>query len=437
MGFWRVILSRKPTRVLKQALSGLRELSQAVAHPNILYSDREDVEVPRIPVHQYIYAKIEPFHKYTFTECSVTGRKYTYEEVRVKARNLSKSIVKKLRLQKDDVVAIFLPNIPEYPICCLGIMEAGLAVTTMNPIYTAEEISKQILDSNAKAMITLNQNNLTSTAEAAIKMAKRTLPIIVIKDKECDDLCRSCIDFGELVDTNTDIPDFDHEGLDRMAFLPYSSGTTGLPKGVELTHNNLVSNLCQGAHQDFNKFVSANGNFQEVIPAVLPMFHIYGFMVNLLNVATYGTKVVTIPRFHPELYISVLKQHAITAIYAAPPLVLFMIQHPDVRPEYMKNVKFILSAAAPLGSLDEQHFQEKFGVTISITQGYGLTETSPLVTLFPKKYAEETSQPVTGSIGKLLPNTRAKVISLDDPTGTLDRALNLKRRLRTIQTTKS
>ncbi|CAH2003979.1 unnamed protein product [Acanthoscelides obtectus] len=138
--------------------------------------------------------------------------------------------------------------------------------------------------------------------------------------QECDDLCRSCIDFGELVDTNTDIPDFDHEGLDRMAFLPYSSGTTGLPKGVELTHNNLVSNLCQGAHQDFNKFVSANGNFQEVIPAVLPMFHIYGFMVNLLNVATYGTKVVTIPRFHPELYISVLKQHAITAIYAAPPL---------------------------------------------------------------------------------------------------------------------
>nr|CAH7765011.1 unnamed protein product [Callosobruchus chinensis] len=345
-------------------------------------------------------------------ECSTTGRKYTFEEVRVRSRNLSKSIRKKLKLQKDDIVAILLPNIPEYIICCLGIMEAGLVVTTMNPIYTAEEVAKQLVDSDARAIITLNQNNLISTANTAIKMAKKTLPIIAVKEKENDDLHQSCIDFRELVDTNTDMPDFDCGSADRLALLPYSSGTTGLPKGVELTHNNLVSNLCQVAHPDVNALIPAN------VPGVLPMFHIYGFMVILMNATSYGAKIISMPRFHPELYVSVLKKQDVTRIYAAPPLVLFLIQHPDVRAEYMKNVKSVLSAAAPLGPLDEQQFHEKFGGKITVSQGYGLTETSPLVALYPKKYTEETSSCVTGSIGKLLPNTRAKVVSLDDPTGT-------------------
>ncbi|VEN46051.1 unnamed protein product, partial [Callosobruchus maculatus] len=279
MAFARALLNRKPTRLIKHAVVALRGLSQE--HANVLCSDYSDVTVPQIPFHQYMYEKFKPFHKYTAIECSVTGRKYTFEEVRVKSRNLSKSIRQKLKLQKDDIVAIFLPNIPEYIICCLGIMEAGLVVTTMNPIYTAEEVSKQLLDSNAKAIITLNQNNLVNTVNAAIRMAKKTLPVIAVKEKENDDLYQGCIDLRELIDQNTDISDFYCDGTDRLAFLPYSSGTTGLPKGVELTHLNLVSNLSQVAHPDFNTLVPANGNFQEIVPGVLPMYHIYGFMVIL------------------------------------------------------------------------------------------------------------------------------------------------------------
>nr|CAI5829801.1 unnamed protein product [Callosobruchus analis] len=384
MAFARTLLNNKPTRLIKQAIVALRGLSQE--HPHVLCSDHSDVTIPEITFHQYMYEKFQPFYKYTAVECSITGRKYTFEEVRVKSRNLSKSLRKKLKLEKDDIVAIFLPNIPEYIFCCLGIMEAGLVVTTMNPIYTAEEVAKQLLDSNAKAIITLNQSNLVNTAKTAIQIAKKTLPVIAIKEKENDDLYQTCIDFKELTDTNTDIPDLHCDCIDRLAFLPYSSGTTGLPKGVELTHNNLVSNCVKLPIQV--KFPRNNTWGITYVPHLW----LYGdsYERGILRCENSFYAKVSSRTIH-----FCIEEHDVTRIYAAPPL-----------------------AAAPLGPLDEQKFHEKFGGKISVTQGYGLTETSPLVALFPQKYTEETSSCVTGSIGKLVPNTRAKVVSLDDPTGT-------------------
>nr|CAH7765010.1 unnamed protein product [Callosobruchus chinensis] len=301
-------------------------------------------------------------------------------------------------------------------ITCLGILEAGLVITSMNPIYTAEEVHKQLLDSSAKVLITLNSSTIAKTAKTAVKMTKKQLPIIVIKEKEHDSLVEGCINFQELINFKSDMADFHYTDPDVLAFLPYSSGTTGLPKGVQLRHKNIVANLCQSSYSGFDIIDYANGNFQEIIPAVLPLFHIYGFSVCMVYAGMHGAKLITLAKFTPDSYISVLKNNPVTSAFVAPPLVLFLTYHPEVKVEHLKHLRRIVSGAAPLGQLDEDKFKEKFGSHIKVKQGYGLTETSPIVCFYPNEI--ETKTNIGGSVGKPIPATLLKVINPDDPSGT-------------------
>nr|CAI5829799.1 unnamed protein product [Callosobruchus analis] len=178
---------RLSRRQFQKEFSNFRRLCCAANEKNILKTGptEEHLNIPKTTIHEYFYETTEKFHDFTAVECSETGRKYNYAEVRSKARNLSKYLIKKLKLQKGDVVAILSPNVPEYMITCLGILEAGLVITSMNPIYTAEEVYKQLLDSSAKVLITLNSSTIAKTAKTAVKMTKKQLPIIVIKEKVC------------------------------------------------------------------------------------------------------------------------------------------------------------------------------------------------------------------------------------------------------------
>ncbi|CAH2003982.1 unnamed protein product [Acanthoscelides obtectus] len=196
----------KARRHFHKEFSNFRWLCSAANEQNILKSDVLELDIPRTSVHEYFYERIEKFYKYTAVECSETGRKYSYEEVRCKARNLSKYLIKKLKLQKGDVVAILSPNIPEYMITCLGILEAGLVITSMNPIYTADEVYKQLVDSSAKVLITLNDGAISKTAKTAVKMTKKQLPIIVIKDKMSLTPLRWSCDFKIKEDMSKFIP---------------------------------------------------------------------------------------------------------------------------------------------------------------------------------------------------------------------------------------
>ncbi|CAG9822644.1 unnamed protein product [Phaedon cochleariae] len=382
--------------------------------PNILRSPFSDVVVPDWTICELVYPKLELYHKYTAVECASTGKSYTFGQIRMKSRNFSKALKEKLKLRKGDRVAILVHNIPEFSIATFGILEAGLVVTTLNPAYTPDEIEKQLSDSGARAIIT--QASTFSKVKSGLKMMDSQMPIIVIKEKQADSLPTGAIDFFEFADTVINVPDIEPGHTSDLAFLPYSSGTTGLPKGVELTHNNIVSNIFQFNHKDLSFLSPPTDNFQDVIPGILPLYHIFGFSISAVNSTYNGSKSVYIDKFTPELFISVLKNHRITVLYAAPPLILFLTSHKDVKKEYLKYVKMVISGAAPLGFLDEQRFIDKFGSHVNITQGYGLTETSPFVTWYPKSNVK--SEKNGGCIGKVASNTIIKIIAPDDPTGT-------------------
>nr|XP_023013313.1 probable 4-coumarate--CoA ligase 1 [Leptinotarsa decemlineata] len=213
------------------------------------------------------------------------------------------------------------------------------------------------------------------------------------------------------------MPDIEFGSTNDLAFLPYSSGTTGLPKGVELTHNNLVSMNAQAIHPDYQLFDTPSETFQDIIPGVLPMFHIYGFTILALNGLVNGSKLLTIPRFQPDLFISMMKHHKVTVVYAAPPLALFMAQHEDIKSEYFSKLKFLMSGAAPLGSMDEERLQNKLGKDVPILQGYGMTESSGIVTICASKILMKSMKDLRGSVGKPVPNTFIKVVGVDDTTG--------------------
>ncbi|RZC35995.1 AMP-binding domain containing protein [Asbolus verrucosus] len=255
---------------------------------------------------------------YQYYECGITGRKYTYSDIIKKSKNLSKAVRKKLNLNEGDVIALLLPNIPEFPLAVLGALQAGLIVTTLNPVYTQEEICRQLADSSAKALVTLN--SLWNIAYTSCRLLKQLLPVLIIKTEQGQSLPRGSIDFGEFVNSTVDFPEMQPRKPEDVAFLPYSSGTTGLPKGVQLTHYNIVANVTQNSSPYILPIENTTDSHQDIIPAILPMFHIFGFHFGNLITLTHGAKAVTLPKFTSDDYVSVLRNHKPHVLFLVPPM---------------------------------------------------------------------------------------------------------------------
>ncbi|KAK9876546.1 hypothetical protein WA026_013920 [Henosepilachna vigintioctopunctata] len=404
-------------RIVLDIVKGIckRGLTNNISSSFIVTSGCSDVEIPNVTFPEFISTYHNKYEKFTAAECSVTKRKYTYGEIRSRSSNLAKAFRKIFKLQNGDVVAIILKNIPEYPIADLGVLKANLISTTVSPIFTADEISRQLIGSNAKAVIT--DVDLSTTVSKALSIIAKKLPMLTIKTSKDQYLPENAIDFHELVSTTVDFPDIQPCSPNDVAFMPYSSGTTGFPKGVEITHRNLVSNILQPSHEEFDYMSDATDNFQEELPAVVPLYHVFGHTMIMNYLPLRGGKMITLPGFSVNSYISLMKEYQKSTIFfMAPPLFLFMIEHDSVKREYLKNARVMSNGAAPLAASDENRFIEKFGDHITIIQGYGLTEMCPVCTLCPK--IMENEKVYRGSVGRPIPNTQVKIVNPKDAENT-------------------
>ncbi|EFA01538.1 4-coumarate--CoA ligase 1-like Protein [Tribolium castaneum] len=379
----------------------------------ILHSDLEDVEIPKVSLDQYLFEKTHNWPQRIATECAATGRKYTYEEIQTKSINLNRNLRKKLKLQKGDVVALLLPNSPEFIMATIGALKAGLVVTTLNPIYTPDEIARQLKDSSTKAIITFV--DFYELAKASANLTQSQINILTIKTQQGQAIPQGALNFDEFTEP-CDYPDVPPPDTNDIAFLPYSSGTTGLPKGVQLSHRNILANLCQFNARELSVIQDTTQEHQDVIPAVLPKFHIYGLTATTLHLFYKGCKTVAISKFSPEGYLQTLRKYKPDVIFVAPPLVLFLASHPSVTSNDLQSIRSVVSGAAPLGALDEERFITKAQKDINILQGYGLTETSPMVAM--TRAALKKLPNSSGTIGRPVSNTSVKIIDPNDPNET-------------------
>jgi len=323
-----------------------------------------------------------------------TGRQLTYHDLNKQVDHFATGLHER-GFGKGDVCALFFPNCPEYAVVFLGVARIGGINTTANSLYSSSELVHQFKDSGARMLITIPQ-----FLDRALPAAKECgITEIFVLGESDEDGVQS---YASLLNNDGQPPEVDIDPESDLVALPYSSGTTGLAKGVMLTHSNLIANMVLSCEMNTIKPTDR-------LIGVLPFFHIYG-MVLILNLAIYrGLTLVTIPRFDLELFLQAVQDHKVTNMNLVPPLILALAKHPLVDEYDLSSIRIVSSGAAPLGSDLEKACSERLGC--DMYQGYGLTETSGASHINTAPVPADKM----GSVGPVLPNTQSKLI--DTETG--------------------
>ena len=233
---------------------------------------------------------------------AITGQQYAYSQFQEMAVKLGSALTK-LGLKKGDVCAIFCNNIIEYPIICLSVLSLGGIATLISHMATVPELCYQLKDTKAKYIFTVPA--LASTAKEAARQCGLTEVFVAGEAEGCRPITKLFEDDGKSFPKNVEI-----NPKEDVALLPYSSGTTGLPKGVMLTHFNLSANMQQFA--DRPGYLDTA--FGEKILSVLPFFHIYGFCVIMGTSFYRGATVVNLPKFEPELFLGTIQNVEVSCL---------------------------------------------------------------------------------------------------------------------------
>ena len=356
----------------------------------IFRSPHPDVTIPDIALTPFVFQQAERLADKPAIIDIGSGRSLTFGEVLAQARRLATGLSER-GFKKGDVVAMLTPNIPEYPVAFHGVALAGCAMTTLNPLYTAEEIATQLKDSGARMLITVPA--LVEKAREAAAGSGSVEDVVSIGESA------GAMEFASLL-SDGNVPYVTVDPAEDVVALPYSSGTTGFSKGVMLTHRNLVANIIQmGAAQRIKE--------DETIIAFLPFFHIYGMQV-LMNQALYrGATLLSMERFDLETYLKTIQEYRPSRLFVVPPVALALAKHPMVADYDLSSVEVAFSGAAPLDGDTAQLCGARIGCRM--IQGYGLTETSPVTHSVP----DDEEDVIPGSIGPALPNTEVKIVDVE------------------------
>ncbi|RYH01615.1 4-coumarate--CoA ligase family protein [Salipiger sp. IMCC34102] len=349
----------------------------------------DDVPLRDVSITEAVFEGLEARPDEVVLTDGPTGRTLTAAKFMTQVRTLAGGL-KAAGFGPGKVLGLMAPNIPEYCVVFHAAAFAGGTVTTINPTYTALEVRHQLTDSEADLLVTV-----AAFAETAREAMEGTD-------------CRDLYAIGDAVGATSltalmgdpmtaQVP----VDLDRhTVVLPYSSGTTGLPKGVRLSHRNLVVNVDQ---------IIRGAGFEpgEIAAAFLPFFHIYGMTV-LMNVhLAGGGALVTLPRFDLDLFLRVSQDHGARRLWVVPPVALALAKHPLVDDFDLSSVTQTFCGAAPLGADLSNAVSARLNC-ISL-QGYGMTEMSPVSHLCP----EDDAKP--GSSGIAAPNVQCRIV--DSETG--------------------
>jgi acyl-CoA synthetase (AMP-forming)/AMP-acid ligase II len=348
-----------------------------------------DITVPNLNLTEQVFGHAATRPDAVAMADGLTGRTITYGALLEQIRRTAAGLAAR-GIRKGDVVSLWSPNVPEWPIVFFAVVKLGAIVHTSNPVSTPEELSFQLKDGDAKMLFTVGA--LADKAKAAIVESGKAIELFTIDDTPgIASLASLAID--------KDPPAVSIDPANDLCVLPYSSGTTGLPKGVMLTHRNVVAQLNQ---------IDAIENVEmPALLGVLPFFHIYGMVIILMHGFMRAATIVTMPKFEFEPFLKVLQDWPITSAHVVPPVVVGLGKHPLVDNYKFPHLKYIFSGAAPLGPELTETVEKR--LNIKIRQGYGMTEASP-ATHYTVAGTERS-----GTVGLLMPSLEQRII--DPETG--------------------
>ena len=304
--------------------------------------------------------------------------------------------------KQGDVLNIHLHNCEQFIVAFFATAALGGTASTSNPAYVARELANQQIDSNSKLVISsLMYADVVSKAAAESGLSEC---ISWIEDAGC---------FANAPPTTEPAPALERaiDAATDLVTLPYSSGTTGKPKGVMLTHLNMTCNVLQTQS-------ACTVRAEDTLIGVLPLYHIYGMTVLMCYALAQQAELVLLHKFEPEPFLEAMQAHKVSVGFLVPPILVFMAKHPMVRDFDLTSLKSIMSGAAPLDAATQESLTHELGATV--TQGWGMTELSPIGTI------GAWENPVWGSSGQLVAGTEGMIIDGDGaslPAGELGELL--------------
>ncbi|MBU9764396.1 4-coumarate--CoA ligase family protein [Mycobacterium sp. TNTM28] len=350
-----------------------------------------DVELPTVSVYDYLFADLSPADADRIALVDAgSGTETSYGELVRRIDAFAGGLAAR-GVGVGDVVALLSPNSSGFAVAFHGILRTGATATTVNALFTARDITKQLKDSKARLLVTV-EALLPQAVKGAVG-AGLTEDEVVVLD-------------GAGLGADGPAPDVSFDPATHLAALPYSSGTTANPKGVMLTHANLTANVAQirplqGMTSD------------DRLLAVLPFFHIYGMTV-LLNAALHArARLIIMPSFDLGEFLGNISTHRCTFAYIAPPVAVALAKHPLVDSYDLSSLRGIMSGAASLDADLGRAVADRLGCTVS--QGYGMSELSPVSHLTPHDggLASIGSVAPLNSCGWTVPNGVSKLVDPD------------------------
>lgn len=356
----------------------------------VFRSPYPDVEIPNLSVYDFLFGSIgEGELDRVATSDGATGTEVSYRELIARIDAVAGALAAD-GIGVGSVVALHSPNSPTFVAAFHGILRSGATVTTINALATADDITSQLADSGATRVLTVTAL-LGQALEASQRRGLPSESVIVLDGA---DGYRS---FADLLAERLPVPEVAFDPAIHVAVLPYSSGTTAKPKGVMLTHRNLVANVVQAGPQ-------IGVTTDDVVLAVLPFFHIYGMTV-LLNLALAArATLVTMPRFDLLEFLRIIQDLRCSYVFVAPPIALALAKHPVVDDYELTSLRVIMSGAAPLDEAVAGMVATR--LACRVIQGYGMTEMSPVSHVHDVTRAETP----LGSVGVTIANVECRLV---------------------------
>jgi long-chain acyl-CoA synthetase len=374
----------------------------------------ESIRYPKIPLWQLLeYACL----RYEDNVATVFfDQKMTYGELKGHVRRMATALVD-MGVKKGDRVALMLPNCPQMIISYYGVLEAGAVVANISPLHVEREIDYELNDSGSEIMIYLDLFHSRIEAVKGNTPLKRSIvtsitdymetPAPVMAEKAPD------IDyFRDVIESSCpELPDVEIDPAEDLAALQYTGGTTGVAKGVMLTHRNLIANALQISHWG-KEFIERG---KDVYLCVIPFFHSYGQSVAMNNAILNASAMVLIPQFEINMMLQAIQKYEPNFFPGVPTLYVAILSHPEAVAYGVNKIKLCNSGSAPLPIEVHKQFSQISGGVFC--EGYGLSEASPVTHSNPI-----IGKKKIGSVGLPFPDTDAKIV--DAETGKKELGFN-------------